>query len=170
MCHPDRSGGIARRLRRACDRLGIRNKLALSTFFRPQFFERRVPEPDQCQLLASAPALDLLLALDGSQRIIKLLVVDEPLDSIFSGETLDQSVFVFVHSALQMRRYSDVKYSTTARESINVKLAHPPLGTLTDGRRERQMVWPRRYLLRAVDRARSLHFGRDDQKSWAGPP
>jgi hypothetical protein len=66
----------------------------------------KVPDPDQCQLLASPPALGLLIALDGSQWIIKLLVIDEPLDSIFSGETLDQSVLVFVNSARQTRRYS----------------------------------------------------------------
>jgi hypothetical protein len=67
-----------------------------------------------------------------------LLVVDEPLDSIFSGETLDQSVFVFVHSALQIRGYSDVKYSTTAQENINVMLGIGPFRTLTESVRKRQ--------------------------------
>jgi hypothetical protein len=93
-----------------------------------------------CQLLASPPALNLLLALDGSQRIIKLLVIDKPLDAVFSGEAPDQSVFVFVRSTLQIRSYSDVEHPTTARENINVKLSHPPLGTLTGAIRERQMA------------------------------
>jgi hypothetical protein len=94
------------------------------TFIQAELFERGVQPPDERQLLASPPALELLLAVNGGERLIKYLVVNQPLDSIFPGETVDQFMLVFIQPALQVRRNADLKNSTAAREDIDVKLAH----------------------------------------------
>jgi hypothetical protein len=83
--------------------------------------ERRIQGPCKRQFLASPPALDLLLALDGGKGIINLLVIDEALDLAFSGETPEQSVFMFVCAAFQIGGNPNVHDSTTARQDIDVK-------------------------------------------------
>jgi hypothetical protein len=94
------------------------------TFIQAELFERGLQPPDERQLLASPPALELLLAVNGGERLIKYLVVNQPLDSIFPGETVDQFMLVFIQPALQVRGNADLKNSTAVREDIDVKLAH----------------------------------------------
>src|SRR6266851_3372148 len=64
------------------------------TFIQAQLFEQGVHRPYNRQLLASAPALDLLLAVDSSNRIIKQLGVNQPFDSIFFRTPIAQLVFI----------------------------------------------------------------------------
>jgi hypothetical protein len=65
---------------------------------------------------------ELLLAVNGGERLIKYLVVNQPLDSIFPGQTVDQLMLVFIQPALQVRRNTDVKNSTAAREGYRRKI------------------------------------------------
>jgi hypothetical protein len=124
LSHPDRSGGIARRLRRAGEHLVAVTNTDSCTLIQAELFERGVQRPYERQLLASPPALDLLLAVNGGEWLIKYLVVNQPLDSIFFAETVGQFVLVFIQPAFQVRSNADLQNSAAAREDIDVKLAH----------------------------------------------
>jgi hypothetical protein len=86
--------------------------------FRRQIFPRRVPLRDQPLFLRSIPALQLLFAIDRLIHIIKRFVINQPMTSIPSGESLDHVVPVFPNPPMEIVAHPDVQNSRPARDHV----------------------------------------------------
>ena len=71
----------------------------------------RVLEFDQRDLLRSAPAFELLLAIDGFLNIVKGFAVEETLDIVFVGEAWNAMEFVLEDALGKVTRHAYVESS-----------------------------------------------------------
>jgi len=79
---------------------------------------------DKRDLLLSSPTLHLAFPCSGLNRADGLLVVDESIDVVATGETLDGLGPVLPHALLQVARHPDVEASGAARQDVDGVLPH----------------------------------------------
>jgi len=64
---------------------------------------------DQGNLLASTPAFELLLAVDGGPHIVKRLPVEQAIHIVSTGKTVKDMFFVLEHAILRAAGDADVQ-------------------------------------------------------------
>lgn len=85
-----------------------------------EVFPRWIVALDQPELFLAAPALDFLLARDGEPDVAKGLEVYQSKNSVLAGESRNEPVTVFDHSAQEVVCYTGVQGSRTAGQNVNV--------------------------------------------------
>jgi hypothetical protein len=84
---------------------------------------------DQADFLLAAPTYDFLFARNGVLNVAEGFEVDEAEDSIASGETWDETLAMFDHSAFEVVRYAGVDGAGTASEDVDgVVVVHVETG------------------------------------------
>ena len=58
----------------------------------------RITGRKQGDLLFSAPFFDLLLTIGGNVRVVERFKVHQPIDLVFSSETIEQAILMFLYS------------------------------------------------------------------------
>ena len=82
---------------------------------------------DQGNLLASTPAFELLLAVDGRPHIVKRLPIEPAIYIVFTGKTGKDVFFVLEHAILRAPGDADVEGSRQAAHNVDemaFSLAH----------------------------------------------
>src|SRR5918996_4245264 len=81
---------------------------------------------DEPKLPGSVPLLELLLAQDGRIHRLVHLVINETMDPIFFGESVDETLPVYANAFEELARDTDVKRAVAAAgEDVNAgDLAH----------------------------------------------
>ena len=87
---------------------------------------------DQCDLLLSAPTLELFFAADGSHHVLIALVVHEPVHFVFFGEALEGIYFVLKDTGANIAGHTDIKRAGAAGKDVNPELV---IRTVTHGER-----------------------------------
>jgi hypothetical protein len=85
-----------------------------------EVFPRWIVALDQPELFLAAPALDFLLARDGEPDVAEGLEVYQSKNSVLAGESGNEPVTVFDHSAQEVVCYTGVQGSRTAGQNVNV--------------------------------------------------
>src|SRR4051794_37541906 len=80
---------------------------------------------DQCDLLRATPTFQLLLAQDSSSDIRELFKIDQAIDTVGLGETVDLSLLVLSNTTHHAVRDADIQRSRKAREDVNVEPIGP---------------------------------------------
>ena len=73
---------------------------------------------DQADLLHSAPALELLLAVNCLRHVVERFVIHQPMASILFGKALNEPILVFEHSSAQVVRHPDVDHARLAADDV----------------------------------------------------
>ena len=79
---------------------------------------------DQIDLLAAAPALDLLLSRNCVTNLAKLLIVDQSRDVVSFGKAVDKLMFVLINAPLQVAGHASVERACSTGHDIDVVLFH----------------------------------------------
>ena len=113
-------------------RYAVRNLKSLSTAivpFQRQVLPLRIKTLDQCHLLASTPAFDLLLPLDCRPDVRGLFIVSRPGDVVFGSESRREFAFVLVHPAHKAVGHANVEAADAIREDIRRRRPGSPWWT-----------------------------------------
>ncbi len=84
----------------------------------------RIERFNQCDFLASAPALELLLARDRIRDFVVCLEVNQPLEVISLRKTRIGAFLMLAHSVVEIVAHAYVEDVRPIRHDVNVVLAH----------------------------------------------
>ena len=80
----------------------------------PQIFPQWIKRPHQRIFLFASPTLDLLFTCDGIANVAIVFVVNEAVQFVLLGETLNGSVLVLANATLEIIRHARVQDDSTA--------------------------------------------------------
>ena len=134
ICHPER--GARAGARESKDREGAASNYTASGssterlspkphFAAPilgQVLPARIHLFNQSQFLFSSPALQLLLATNRRLHLIINLVIDQAMNFVLFGESLNGIHFVLVNSTIKVARDAYIERAAAAGENVNPKL------------------------------------------------
>lgn len=79
---------------------------------------------NQCQLLASQPAFDLLFCRYRVNNMIESLKVQKAIYAQLAGASTNGFGFVLMHTALEIIGYADIKPAALIAENVDVGFSH----------------------------------------------
>ena len=77
---------------------------------------------DEIELFGSIPTFDLLFPLKRSIDIRCRLVIDQELDIVFTGKSLDQLIFMLIHPPYQISRDPRIQRSRPVGHDVHIIL------------------------------------------------
>jgi hypothetical protein len=79
--------------------------------------------------------LDIMLALNSIADVIELLEIDQPLQAVSFGKSIDETGTVFEYPADKIARHSDIENPVgTIGQNVNVPARHADILQDVDGR------------------------------------
>ena len=84
--------------------------------------------------------LDIVLALDGVSDVVELLEIDQSLQSVPFGKTIDEPGTMFKYPADKITCHPDIENSVgTIGQNVDVSTCHAEILQDVDGRERRQV-------------------------------